>query len=180
MLSEVLLWYAPKCEVRGCPTVALLHQGVTGASKGATNQKLKALFNREIFAKYDNAMLMLNTLLESSIYFSLTSKYMIIVVMLGYYVLTLSTVHLKFSWCPISWGTSFKIFNKTFSRKQRLNLQNFMPFALLFDQWFKVRHCLSVLFSVFRTWSGGETSVPSLSAASTLLAVQILTTPYIV
>ena len=37
VLSEVLLLYASKCEVQGCPTVALSHQGVTGASKGATN-----------------------------------------------------------------------------------------------------------------------------------------------
>ena len=41
----------------GCPTVALSHQCVIGASKHATNQKPKALFNWEIFAKHDKLSL---------------------------------------------------------------------------------------------------------------------------
>ena len=40
-------------DIQGCPTVALLHQPATGTSKRATNQKLKALFYWEFFAKHD-------------------------------------------------------------------------------------------------------------------------------
>ena len=44
-------------EWQGCPTVALSHQRATRASKRATNQKLKALFNWEVFVKRDRLSL---------------------------------------------------------------------------------------------------------------------------
>ena len=45
------------CTFQGCPIVALSHKCGTGASKRATNKKLKALFNWEIFAKHDQLSL---------------------------------------------------------------------------------------------------------------------------
>ena len=43
--------------LQGCPTIALSHQSPTRASKRATNQKLKALFNWEVFVKHDQLSL---------------------------------------------------------------------------------------------------------------------------
>ena len=49
---------SPVSKRQGCPTVALSHQSATRASKSATNQKLKALFNWEVFVKHDQLSLL--------------------------------------------------------------------------------------------------------------------------
>ena len=49
--------YHQNSHYEGCPTITLSHQRVTGASKRATNQNIKALFNWEFFATHDKLSL---------------------------------------------------------------------------------------------------------------------------